>query len=189
MTALEAGNLAEDDLQARRRESGSGQKSFVKGKEAMVDARRFHTCGEVGHLARNCNRKKMEKGESKKIDKQVKCYNCGKNGHMSMNCPSKALLCNEGNLGRVTRGGNVENWRVTDIVLDTGCSRTIVNNCFVPEEKFVEGQAVSMQCAHGDVALYPIAEVELEMDGARFQVLTAISETWPVSVLLGTDLS
>ena len=39
----------------------------------------------------------------------------------------------------------------------------------VLEERCLEGQAVAIQCAHGDVALYPLAEVELEVEGTRVQ--------------------
>ena len=105
----------------------------------IVEVRKCHTCGEIGHLARNYDKKKMEKCEPKMIEKQEKCHNCDKNGCMSMNCPSKALPCNEGNLGKVTQGGKIENWKVTGVVLDKGCSRTLVKNCFVREEKFIEG--------------------------------------------------
>ena len=42
---------------------------------------------------------------------------------------------------------------------------------------------LSLQCAHGDVALYPLAKVELEIE-----VHAAVSDTLPVSALLGTDV-
>ena len=47
---------------------------------------------------------------------------------------------------------------------------------------------MTMQCAYGDVDLYLLAAVELVIDGAKFQVQTAIPETLPVSALLGTDV-
>ena len=57
------------------------QGKFYKGKGNDGRGKKVPHCGEVSHLARNCN-KIMEKGGSEKIEKQVKCYNCGKNGHM-----------------------------------------------------------------------------------------------------------
>ena len=50
-----------------------------------------------------------------------------------MSCPSKALFCGE-KLVRIELSAQ-EEWRVakySDIVLDTGCSRTIVRSSFVP---------------------------------------------------------
>ncbi len=47
----------------------------------------------------------------------------------------------------------------------------------------------TIRCAHGDTALYPLAEVELEVEGRRIVVEAAISETLPMSVLLGTDVT
>ena len=40
-----------------------------------------------------------------------------------------------------------------DIVLDTGCSRTMVRQDLVAEEKLLEGEAVTIRCAHGDMDL------------------------------------
>ena len=39
------------------------------------------------------------------------------------------------------RAGLVEGREVKDIVLDTGCSRTIVHHSLVPEKKLVTGEA------------------------------------------------
>ena len=33
-----------------------------------------------------------------------------------------------------------------------------------------EGEATTIQCAHGDVSLYPLAEVDLEIDGIQRRV-------------------
>ena len=97
-----------------------------------VETRQCHNCGRVGHLAHNCwkrnpettpeggpKREKVEKGP-------VKCYNCGERGHLAMQCPDNALFCDAGSGGAATRNGKVEGREVTDILLDTGCSRTMV---------------------------------------------------------------
>ena len=59
------------------------------------------------------------------------------------------------------RVGLVEGREVNDIVLDTGCSKTIAHHSLVPEKKLVTGEVVTIQCAHGDSVLYPLANVDL----------------------------
>lgn len=88
----------------------------------------------------------------------VRCFNCNKVGHMSFEC----LLFCRGDLGsEVTRPGIV---RVSDIVLDTGCSCTMVKKELVDGEKNLEGRAMTVHCAHGDTVLYPLAQMELKVD-------------------------
>ena len=52
----------------------------------------------------------------------------------------------------------------------------------------VEGEAVTICCAHGDTVLYPIADVSMVVDGVPLQVQAAVSGSPPVAVLLGTDV-
>lgn len=61
----------------------------------------------------------------------------------------------------------------------------------VPTTKRVEGDVVTIRYAHGDTGdtvLHPHANVELVVDGIPLQVEAAVSDTLPVSVLLGTDV-
>ena len=58
----------------------------------------------------------------------------------------------------IHRVGIVEGTRVPDVVLDTGCSQTIVRRDIVPEEKTVAGEPIMLCCVHGDTVLYPLAE-------------------------------
>ena len=74
------------------------------------------------------------------------------------------------------------------IVLDTGCSRTMVRRDLVPGHKLIEGDAVIIRCAHGDTVLYPVAQLELRVDGVPVCVEAAVSESLLVQVLLGTDV-
>ena len=69
----------------------------------------------------------MKEGESKKGKKNVKCFSCGIMGHMSMQCPDKVWFCGGGIPQQMVRhAGQVDKTRVEDIMLDTGCSRTMV---------------------------------------------------------------
>ena len=88
----------------------------------------------------------------------------------------------------VTQSGTVEGRNVCDIVLDTGCSHTIIHQDLVPSSKKVPAEAVTIRCSHGDIALYPLADICIEIEGIAFKVRAALSQTLPVSVLLGTDV-
>jgi predicted aspartyl protease len=88
----------------------------------------------------------------------------------------------------VPQVGVVEGREVGDILLDTGCSRTLVREDLVPAKKFLAGEAVAIRCAHGDTVLYPLAEVEIEVGGQSLKVEVAVLGTLPIAVLLGTDV-
>ena len=120
----------------------------------------------------------------------VTCYKCGKQGHVASRCPEKAMYCINGRHrnSKHQRVGLVEGREVKDIVLDTGCSKTIVHHSLVPEKKLVTGEAVTIPCAHGDSVLYPLEHVDLVVDGVPLTVEAAVSKSLPVSVLLGTEV-
>ena len=84
--------------------------------------------------------------------------------------------------------GLVEGQEVKNILLDTGCSRTLVRKDLVPEEKFLCGRAIMICCAHGDTSLYPLARVKMVVNGKTIEVEAAAAEKLPMAVLLGTDV-
>ena len=84
--------------------------------------------------------------------------------------------------------GVVEGRHADNILLDTGCSRTLVRKELVPEEKILDGEAVAIRCAHDDTVLYPLAQVEVSVGGQALEVKVAVSDTLPMDVLLGTDV-
>ena len=69
----------------------------------------------------------------------------------------------------VCQKGTVEGTDVSDIVFDTGCSRTLVRKELVPECKIIPSQAVTMRCAHGDLALYPTAVIDMRWQESLYQ--------------------
>lgn len=156
-TCVQAGELADEYEQARRQDSNQTlKKSQVK----------CYYCGKAGHDERECQKKKQE-NESANTGGTIQCYNFRKFGHVARQSPGVAALeCHSGkNLQSLQRKGQMEGRSVNDILLDTGCSRTMVWLHLVPERCLKEGRAVTIRCAHGDTALYPVAQVNLEVGG------------------------
>ena len=196
----DAGRLADDYVQARRHirtkpDSKEGERT-VGGGVGGTETRKCHKCGAEGHIRRNCPVKEPAEKTTptaatttaKGVRRPVKCFNCGNLGHISMHCPSKAsYLCKDGWGRSVARVGQVEGTAVSDILLDTGCTRTMVRRDLVPEERLLPGEAVTILCAHGDMALYPLAMVRIEVEGVGMEVKAAVADSLPVSALLGTD--
>ena len=78
---------------------------------------------------------------------------------------SRNALCSLGkmNMGAIYRQGWVEGNHIADMMLETGCSRTLVHSELVPREKILEGSVTTICCAHSDTLLYPLAELEIQV--------------------------
>ena len=193
-----AGRLAEDFRQARKKEMWE--------PAARKTPKQCHTCGKIGHLARDCyhgreGKKTERKNEqTKEMEQKASnynpiCYNCKERGHVSRQCPRKALLCGLPRRKESSRkeqallcSGRVGGRAVDDIQLDTGCSRTLVRTDLVDPHLIRHENSVTILCAHGDTVTYPIAKVTLDVKGKQITMEAAISKTLPRSVLLGTDV-
>ena len=77
---------------------------------------------------------------------------------------------------------------VSNILLDTGCSNTLIRRDLVPESSLLDS-TIDVQCAHGDCMEYPLTELDIEANGKHFEVLAGVSEGLPTAVLLGEDVS
>ena len=66
--------------------------------------------------------------------------------------------------------------------------KIIVRRDLVGEEQRLEGKPTIIQCAHGDAIAYPLAEVQLQIQGKSMLVRAAVSDILPQSALVGTDV-
>ena len=73
-------------------------------------------------------------------------------GHFATDLPERGLFCRESGVQPVTRKGMVDGQSVEDIVLDTGSTRNMVHKTLVKESQYADGEAVIIQCVHGDAA-------------------------------------
>ena len=85
------------------------------------------------------------------------------------------------------RKGTVDG-KPVQMLIDTGCDRTIVSADMVRREKMSSASKVPVLCVHGDTCFYPTAEVELCSGSWRKWAKVAVAPNLPVSVLLGHDL-
>lgn len=201
-TSEVAAKLADDYLQARKTTISEEK----KGKP--LSQLTCHKCKQKGHKARNCpgaeeNSTPIAKSERPRRDlKDITCFTCDRKGHYAANCPN--LLCVERRSNYrgeteliehmvspkqgIFHAGKVEGQTVSDVCLDTGCTRTMVRQDLVPPEKLLEGDSIAICCAHGDTVVYPLARVEVEVDGQAHEVEAAVSTKLPMSMLMGTDV-
>ena len=98
--------------------------------------------------------------KSKRDLKGIKCFNCQQRRHLAVNYLHGTMFCSEccvdykGNSAvcqtSATSGqglytpGKVEGTPVESIVLDTGCSRTLVRSTLVLQGKVLEGEIVAI---------------------------------------------
>ena len=213
--SVEAGELADDYAQARKSNVKGAQQLKSKREERQTQPLRCHSCGKVGHIARDYRMGAKprdhvkDRGASQRPPekfrrdlKDIQCFNCHQKGHYSSNCPHNAMYCRGNKAERkdkviykveksdteMLKAGIIEGNATRNILLDTGCSRTLVHRDFVPSQKLLEGEALAIRCAHGDTVLYPLARVTVEIDGQAFEVQAAVADRLPLSMLLGTDV-
>ena len=213
-TSTEAGQLAMDYLQARETTPGTTPPDAERNdKTATGLPKKCQNCGRLGHLAHECRsrpnppngpvgmtaaRGQGPNPERSMVRPPLRCFHCNQRGHMASQCPNNAALyCEEGEpkgqttsperQGVVYRRGMVEGVPVTDMLLDTGTTRTMVREDLVPPKKRVEGK-VAIRCVHGDSVDYPLAVVQIGVGGQEFAVLAGVASTLPASMLLGRDV-
>ena len=160
-------------------------------RKPQVPTTKCPRCGRHGHWARDCTRPRDDDGrgsgqqttgdqpppnttpkgsrpQTRDIS-GVRCYNCSEKGHYSSSCPKRTLYCGRAKDGadgqdRARRHGTVNGVYCTDILVDTGATQTLVRKDLVADDDILDGE-VTIRCAHGDTASYPLAVVKITIGG------------------------
>lgn len=185
-TSVQAGELVDEFEQAR---CCSAEGEFTVSVKKAVQC---SYCERSGHKEGDCRRTKQDVGDS--APERLKCYKCHGFGDIAGNCMAgrRAMFGNEkkcfGVIGeqKVLRQGIIEG-KMT-VLLNTGCSRTMVHRNLVPTHKLIEGKGVAIRCAHSDTTFYLLADIEVKVSGKDLKVEAAVADTLPVPLLLGTDV-
>ena len=75
-----------------------------------------------------------------------------------------------------------------ELLVDSGASCTLVHQALVAPEKINTDDQLQIKCAHGDLAVYPTANIEINIGGKLYHVRAGVSPSLPRPVLLGRDI-
>ncbi len=132
------------------------------------------------------------------------CFHCRQWSHLMFNCPNRKPLKQSGaeksnlyagtcteiawNLesDKFVRSGTLQG-RPVRMLVDTGCTLTMVRSDFVEADRVNAQEKVSVRCVHGDSVGYPTAKVELQIGNWKKEMRVAVAPDLPVAVLLGKD--
>ena len=204
-TAKEAASWADDyDLVHR----GDGQTERQPPRSALSDETspvqrpppthatpKKGTAGLVG-VGSSLRSKTNFKGE-------LQCYECRKWGHIAAVCPNKqssgakadvkpAMLshkCPEINFSNHAVGNlipGVLDGLPVQVFIDTGSGMSVARADLVDQNKLKEKE-VELQCLHGDIVSYPVADVRCGLDGWEKDISVVVVPGLPIDFLIGCD--
>ena len=216
-TIEQVGELADDYISARKSAKEVPRRCHRCNQIGHVAAECGSTIPAEQKQTKLASRQTMA-GNQGRVHLQPRCYRCNKLGHIATKCPenkgatwqqqshyhppmrhgsSNFVTTRDGMPKEVKQfeempveyrvQGKVEGEQV-ELLLDTGCSKSLIDASLVPPEKIQQGECVSMQCAHGDWKSYPTAIVDVEVGGKTYTLKVAVAENLPRHALLGRDV-
>ena len=178
-TCIQAGELV-DKYEHTRREESQQYPENIKGTQSEQNCSFCDVCY-----------KKTTKEETSRR-KTIVCYNCGRPGHPARKCPNNELLFGRESKYKVKDGmyckGSMEGCLVSRILLDTGCSRTMVRRQLDPRRSSWRENGYQSDVCMVTQFVSP-SRYQACGGGIPVTVEAAVADSLPVEVILGTDAS
>ena len=199
-TVEELGNLANLHVQSKKGPLVGGKYASIgekPGKNKKSDNKADDSLSE-GKQEQNSERppKSPSLSSRRNTRPEVKCFKYGKLGHMSFNCgrgrgkSSQAyLLCmtplatEQPEISPFCVRGKI-NGKSAEMVVDSGCTRTLINKRFVSDSAFTRDK-FTVLTATGERLSVPIVNVEFVSKEGKHVELVGVLDTLPVDCLLG----
>uniref|UniRef100_A0A3Q1F2Z4 Gypsy retrotransposon integrase-like protein 1 n=2 Tax=Acanthochromis polyacanthus TaxID=80966 RepID=A0A3Q1F2Z4_9TELE len=204
-SSRKAAEMAEAFLAARR-----PLKSYIPPRTTPVLVSVSKTVGGNGQRFRN-----LKQGSPSTTSSRVRefkqrgpllCHSCGQSGHFKADCPeqsiSKTYLCcsvesvNYQGDGMESLTSPTAHERTMCVfigekpcvaLLDSGSSRTLVRQDCLPRDFTCSGK-MKVWCVHGDSVDYPLANVNITVEGQQYLLSVGVMSKLPYQVVLGWDL-
>ncbi|XP_078518212.1 uncharacterized protein LOC144782800 [Lissotriton helveticus] len=126
-------------------------------------------CGEWGHIARMCPRKKAQ-AEPMEV------------GYLPKTVMYSAEMGSTFYVSMRMNGFRVR------ALLDSGCRQSVIQARFVSPDQIIPQNPVYIRCVHGDVKPYPVASITIVLpDREPCTVRVGVVDTLPEDMILGTD--
>ncbi|XP_073721145.1 uncharacterized protein [Misgurnus anguillicaudatus] len=195
-SAEEAARLADVFVAARRRTEPWSLNRWKTVRDKS--SRRLPSTPQGSRAASESSFKRTENSVSVS---EIKCYKCGQLGHKKPMCPQ--LMKTFTNMCYVPQVSVPEPTNITvpdqmlrtvelngekvTALLDTGCTQTLVENELVPEVNICSVPQVIVKCVHGEERHYPIANVNVGIEGHSYLMKVGLAQGLPYQVILGHD--
>ena len=80
------------------------------------------------------------------------------------------------------------NVKPVQMLIDTGCTKTMVSADYLPIDCLDHFDKERVLCVHGDEVCYPTAEMRLKLGRWSQKAKVVVAPGIPVSILLGMDI-
>ena len=136
---------------------------------------------------------RKQEASGKRGPGSVRCYSCSKMGHLSWNGESTFLPTSWKLLNKTAGRPDSATFQICGGKRDSRhCTghRVLKDDdmAWSRQQRYGTDGVVIVQCAHGDTVTYPLAVVELTVNGLQLRVEAALSDTLPTAVLLRRDM-
>ena len=167
-------------LRVRERKSKTSEDAATLADDIISARDSIFNANEIGHIASKCSFP-AKRGSGRN--------NAGYYFYDNTRSPSiGASVENTESREREYMCQGLVEGKPAELLVDSGASCTLVHQALVAPEKINTDDQLQIKCAHGDLAVYPTANIEINIDVMLYHVRAGVSPSLPRPVLLGRDI-